>query len=93
MSSKTGWILFFIALFGCVAAGSYGYDQHQKRLAEEESNRRRLASLEQRIAQMEAELASLRNRLGSKNFQVRVLASKVQELKVERSELRLVASA
>jgi hypothetical protein len=67
----------FLALLvgGGVGAGGffYGRDQHKKRVAEHAAFRQCLAELEE-----------LKDRLGTKNEQVRTLASIIQRMKREQ---------
>jgi chromosome segregation ATPase len=75
------------ALLG-ISGTAYGLDQHKKRKSEQAASRARLQHLEADLAKKEQQLTVLRNRLGSKNEQVRILAAEVDRLRSAASDLR-----
>jgi hypothetical protein len=72
--------IFLIFLIGGgIGTGGffYGRDQHKKRVKDRDAFQRR-------IAELEKELKELKERLGTKNEQVRTLASIIQKMKQEQ---------
>jgi len=69
-------LILFLFIGGSIGTGGifYGRDQYKKRVAEE-------AAFRQRISELEKELKELTERLGTKNEQVRTLASIIQKMK------------
>jgi chromosome segregation ATPase len=79
-------------LLGIGGAG-HGYDQHNKRKKEQAQFRQEIGRLEKAIGEKERPLESLKDRLGSKNDLVRILAAEVKKLRSELADVRRRASA
>ncbi|WP_110017206.1 hypothetical protein [Plasticicumulans acidivorans] len=70
---------------------AYGLDQRQKRKKEQAANRARLQQIEAELTLKELQLVSLRNLLGDKNEQVRILATEITRLRSAANEMRRLA--
>jgi uncharacterized protein involved in exopolysaccharide biosynthesis len=74
-----------------IAVFLFALQQHQKRVREHARFRECLSRLKAQMTSKEIELASLRERLGEKNAQVRLLADEIDRLRAEATSMEAVA--
>jgi len=79
-----------IILLAAVAVGgvAYGSDQHNKRIAEQETARQVIRALEQRVAALVAQLQDLERRYGRMSTQYYELAQQYLRVSAELQRLR-----